>query len=222
MSQSGYSSPSPRALSSRRSAAELVARGVDPRRTAYYVYPPGLRLRLHPHPEAFPQLEPSVRFEINGVGERGDELPRLAGGGDALPGARGRRQPAGRILAGSGHGLAGGPAPSSAAAGATEGAGGLEGARGQHRAVGNRLGIARPDPGPRPAPLSPRLQAIVILVGASDVLRWLEAGCPARRARPGDRSSELFRCHPEQARSAGRRGRLAMVEVAAAGSAGAG
>jgi hypothetical protein len=60
--------------------AELVGRWWIRRRTAYYVHPPGLRLLLHPHPEVFPQLEPSVRFQINGVGERGDELPRLGAG----------------------------------------------------------------------------------------------------------------------------------------------
>ena len=53
-------------------AAELVARSWIRRRTAYYVHPPGLRLLLHPHPEVFPQLERSVRFEINDVGERGE------------------------------------------------------------------------------------------------------------------------------------------------------
>ena len=30
---------------------------------AYYVFTPGLRLRLHPHPQVFPQVEPSVRFD---------------------------------------------------------------------------------------------------------------------------------------------------------------
>jgi hypothetical protein len=42
-----------------------------------------------------------------------------------------------------------------------------------------------------------RLSAIVILVGASDVLRWLEEGAPAR---PSSRVpvDELFACHPER------------------------
>jgi lysophospholipase L1-like esterase len=45
---------------------------------------------------------------------------------------------------------------------------------------------------PRYRPLS----AVVILVGASDVLRWLEAGAPPA---PSARApiEELFRCHPE-------------------------
>src|SRR5205807_1105349 len=42
----------------------------------------------------------------------------------------------------------------------------------------------------------PRLSAIVILVGASDVLRWLEEGAPDRPSSLVP-TGELFRCHPE-------------------------
>jgi len=45
-------------------------------------------------------------------------------------------------------------------------------------------------------PRYPRLQAIVILVGASDVVRWLEQGAPASGSAPA-RTSDVFRCHPE-------------------------
>jgi lysophospholipase L1-like esterase len=41
-----------------------------------------------------------------------------------------------------------------------------------------------------------RLDAIVILVGASDVLRWLEEGVPDAPSSSVP-TSELFRCHPE-------------------------
>ena len=43
------------------------------RRKCYYVWPPYLRLELHPAPEVFPELEKKVRFEINSEGERGNE-----------------------------------------------------------------------------------------------------------------------------------------------------
>src|SRR5256885_13086060 len=61
-------------------AAELAARWWLRHRSLYYVFPPGLRLRLHPDPEVFPQLEPLVRFEVNSHGERGGEGPRLRSG----------------------------------------------------------------------------------------------------------------------------------------------
>jgi len=59
---------------------ELCARLWLRRRGRYYVFPPGLRLRLHPDPEVFPELEPVVRFEINAEGERGNEVPRCKRG----------------------------------------------------------------------------------------------------------------------------------------------
>jgi hypothetical protein len=44
-------------------------------------------------------------------------------------------------------------------------------------------------------PRYPRLQLIVIMVGATDVLRWLEQGAPESPAPV--RVDEVFRCHPE-------------------------
>src|SRR6266496_4387638 len=43
---------------------ELAARWWIRCRRACYVFPPGLRLRLHPDRDAFPELEPVVRIEI--------------------------------------------------------------------------------------------------------------------------------------------------------------
>src|SRR2546427_11246291 len=60
--------------------AELAARWWLRHRSLYYVFPPGLRLRLHPDPEVFPQLEPLVRFEVNRHGERVGAAPRLRSG----------------------------------------------------------------------------------------------------------------------------------------------
>jgi len=73
--------------------AEFVARWALGRR-AYYVWSPGVRMRLHPDPEIFPELERVVRFEVNSDGERGDEAPRskrgvyriLVAGGSAVEG----------------------------------------------------------------------------------------------------------------------------------------
>ena len=45
-------------------------------------------------------------------------------------------------------------------------------------------------------PRYPRLQAIVILVGASDTLRWLEQGAPPTPPAPAA-TQDIFRWHPE-------------------------
>ena len=47
----------------------------------------------------------------------------------------------------------------------------------------------------RVLPRYPRLQLIIILIGATDVLRWLEDGAP--RAPVSTRTEDVFRCHPE-------------------------
>jgi lysophospholipase L1-like esterase len=176
-------------------AAELGARRWIRRRGAYYVFPPGLRLRLHPDREAFPELEPVVRFEVNSEGERGSEVPRVKPGESLY-----------RIL------VVGGSQPEGYLLDQdTSWPGALQrllatpehlrkfGASAVH--VGN---IARSGVGAealdlvlaRVLPRYPRLAAIIVLVGASDMLRWLEQGAPPAppaRARPG----EVFRCHPE-------------------------
>lgn len=173
-------------------ASEFAARWWIHHRTHYYVLPPGLRLRLQPDPDVFPELEPSVRFEVNSDGERGDEVPRsaeglcrilVAGGSQAegylldqdssWPGALQR------LLQRSEH---------------------LQELQATRVHVGN---IARSGVGSealdlileRVLPRYPRLQMIIILVGASDVLRWLEFGAPPFPPPPV-RPSEVFRCHP--------------------------
>ena len=45
-------------------------------------------------------------------------------------------------------------------------------------------------------PRYPRLQLIIILVGATDVLRWLEDGAPRSPVPP--RIEDVFRCHPRE------------------------
>ena len=174
-------------------AAEFTARWWIHRRSRYYVLPPGLRLRLEPDPGVLPQLEPVVRFEVNSEGERGDELPRSAAALCRILVAGGS-QPEGYLLdqdttwPGALHRLLQQPEH-------------LRSLKAKHVHVGN---IARSGVGSealdlileRVLPRYPRLDAIIILVGASDLLRWLELGAPPC-APPPVKASEVFRCHPE-------------------------
>jgi hypothetical protein len=172
---------------------ELAARWWLRHRTHYYVLPPGLRLRLQPDREIFPELERVVRFEVNGDGERGGDLPR-SGPGLCRMLVLGGSQPEGYLLD-----------QDTAWPGALERM--LEAPRHRCRLGADRVhvgNIARSGVGSealdlileRVLPRYPRLQAIIILVGASDVLRWLEAGAPAA-APPPVRIEDVFRCHPE-------------------------
>jgi hypothetical protein len=164
-------------------------------KSQYFVLPPGLRLQLHIDRETFPELERVTRLEVNRDGERGSEVPRLKGG-----------QKLYRLL------VVGGSQPEgymldqdsswpSALQRLLSEPQGLRRLDADDVHVGN---IARSGLGAealdtvleRILPRYPRLSAIVILVGASDVLRWLEAGAPPAPASPL-RTSDIFRCHPE-------------------------
>lgn len=174
-------------------AIELAARRMV-RCAGYYVLPPGLRLRLHPDPDAFPNLERDVRFEVNRQGERGGEVPAARGLYRIL--VAGGSQPEGYLL----DQQTNWPGALQRALNQPERLAAL-GASCVH--VGN---IARSGVGSealdlileRVLPRYPRLSAIVILVGASDVLRWLEAGAPAEPLPPV-RVADVFRIHPETA-----------------------
>jgi lysophospholipase L1-like esterase len=174
-------------------AAELGARRWIRRRTGYYVWPPGMRLELRSADDGSAHRAPRVRFDVNADGERGrDVRPEepglfrvLAAGGSSVeclalteevswPGALERILNAPENLR-------------------TLGA--------QRVHVGNigRSGVSSRHLDlilERVLPRYPRLSAIVILVGASDVLRWLEEGATAApSALPP--IGEIFRCHPE-------------------------
>jgi lysophospholipase L1-like esterase len=169
---------------------EFAARAAI-RRSAYYVFPPGLRLRMRPDPETFPQLERATRFDVNTVGERGRELPVSDNLYRVL--VAGGSQPEGFLLdqdttwPGALQCLLDAP-ERRRELGAT------------HVHVGS---IARSGVGSealelifkRVLPRYPRLQLIIIMVGATDVLRWLEQGAP-EALRPVD-IADVFRCHPE-------------------------
>ncbi|MFM7296485.1 MAG: GDSL-type esterase/lipase family protein [Planctomycetota bacterium] len=75
-------------------ASELAARALVRASRAYYVWRPHDRTHMRIDPTSLPTLEPLVRFEINSEGERGDELPAerrglyrvLVAGGSAAEG----------------------------------------------------------------------------------------------------------------------------------------
>src|SRR3954465_12817185 len=187
---------------------ELSVRWWIRHRRQYFVLPPGLGLRLEPDPDILPQLERFVRFDVNAEGERGSDLPR-SGGRLFRVLIAGGSQPEGYLLDQD-----------------TAWPGGLQRLleRPEHVAklgadrvhIGN---IARSGVGARALdqilarvlPRYPRLQTIILLVGASDVLHWLELGAPADPP-PAARTSDVFRCHPELT-FGWRVNRLALVEL---------
>jgi hypothetical protein len=190
-------------------AAELGARAWLRRRRVYHVYPPGLRLRLYPDHRVFPQLEPCVRFEVNRHGERGDEVPPAEDGLYRVLVAGGS-QPEGYLL--DQH---------------TSWPGALQrlletpenlrrlGAKRAHVGSVARSGIGSEALDlilQRILPRYPRLQTLVLLVGASDVLRWLEQGAPPS-APAAASTSDVFMCHPELD-FRWRPARLALLELA--------
>ena len=170
---------------------ELVTRWSIRRRARYYVFPPGLRLRLSPDADVFPHLERATRFDVNADGERGDEVPRIEGVFRVL--VAGGSQPEGYLLD-----------QETAWPGALQRL--LQAPSCRQRLDATRVhvgSIARSGVGSegldlifeRVLPRYPRLQLIVILIGATDVLRWLECGVP--QIIPPVRVPDVFRCHPE-------------------------
>jgi lysophospholipase L1-like esterase len=173
-------------------SAEFAARWWLRFRSLYHVWPPGLRVRVYPDPDVFPELERIVRFEVNSDGERGDEIPR---DGNFY-----------RIL------VAGGSAPEGYLLDqATSWPGALQRLLNRPEAlsdlraakvhVGN---ISRSNIGSqalslvleRVLPHYRRLDVIILMVGMSDVFRWLEIGTP-RTLSSSIPASDVFVCHPE-------------------------
>ena len=176
-------------------AAEIGSRWWIRRRSRYYMWPPGQRYKMLQDLRVFPQMEPDVRIEINSDGERASEVRgdeeglfrALVAGGSSVeclaldqstswPGVLER-------LLGSAESLR------------------VLGARKVH--VGNigRSGIAARHLElifERLLPQYPRLSAILIVVGGSEVLQWLAAGAPLEPLPYSVTASETFACHPEQ------------------------
>jgi len=172
-------------------AVELAARWWIRRRDQYYVMPPGLRLRLEPDREVFPQLERATRFDVNSDGERGDEVPESSDGLYRVLVAGGS-QPEGFLLdqdtawPGALHRLL--AAPDARA---------RLGASAVHVGCIARSGVGSEALGlllDRVLPRYQRLQLIIIMIGATDVMRWLEYG--AASSLPPVRIPDIFRCHP--------------------------
>ena len=172
-------------------AVELVARWWIRRQDRHYVMPPGLRLRLEIDRDVFPQLEQRTRFDVNSQGERGDELPASSDGLYRVLVAGGS-QPEGFLLD-----------QNTAWPGALHRLLETPDERARLRASKVHVGsIARSGVGSealdllfdRVLPRYPRLQLIVIMIGATDVMRWLEYG--AANSLPPVRVADIFRCHP--------------------------
>lgn len=173
---------------------ELACRWWFRRRTGYHVWLPGMRLDLRQNADAFAQVEPRVRFEVNADGERGSDVTKdktglfrvlVAGGSSAECLALDQPTTWPGVL----ERLLSGDAARSAL-----------GARAVH--VGN---IARSGIGSRQLdlilehvlPRYGRVDALVIMVGASDVLRWLEEGAPPSLG-PEPEVEDVFSSHPRQ------------------------
>jgi lysophospholipase L1-like esterase len=190
--------------------SELAARWWIRRRSRYHVWPAHARIEIRMDPDAFPELERSCRFYINGDGERGGDV-------------RGDERGLYRILA-----VGGSAVECFGLDQATSWPGCLEGLlntppnlatlRASRVHVGNigHSGVGSAELElilSRILPQYTRLDAILIMVGASDVYHWLEEG--AQPARPPFCVPEqsLFADNPRQA--FGWRPRtLALVEVA--------
>jgi hypothetical protein len=174
-------------------AAELLARAWLARCGRYDVWEPGLRLDMEIDRATLPQLEPRVRFEVNRDGERGDEPP---------PPARGTW----RAL------VAGGSAaecffldqdsawPQRVQRALSEPAAlrALGAERAHVGSIGRSLVTCEHVETllARVLPRYERLDAVVLMVGASDVVTWLETTPPS--VREGALATrELFNAHPE-------------------------
>jgi lysophospholipase L1-like esterase len=170
---------------------ELAARWRIFRADRYYVLPPGVRFRLEIDRDTFPQLERTTRFLVNSAGERGDELPESSEGLYRVLVAGGS-QPEGFLLdqnttwPGALHRLLEAPQAKAHLGASRVHVGSIARSGVGSEALDLMLG--------RLLPHYPRLQLIVIMIGASDVMRWLEYGAAA--SLPPVRIPDIFRCHP--------------------------
>jgi len=176
-------------------AIELVSRWWLRQRSRYAVWPPHMRQEIRLARDVFPELEPTVRFDINSDGERGNEAPSdkhglyrvLATGGSAVE-CFALDQPSSW------------PAVLERQLNEATSVRRL-GARRVH--VGNighsGVGAAELDLIlERVLPQYDRLDLILIMVAASDVYHWVEEGAPA--SQPPSRVPEmlLFGAHPRK------------------------
>jgi lysophospholipase L1-like esterase len=176
-------------------AAELAARAWIRLRGRYFVWRPHERTHMELDRESLPTLEPLVRFEINAEGERGGELPSdrrglyrvLVAGGSA---AEGYMLDQSSSWAGALEELLSRPEALSAL-----------GARRVH--VGNIArslvpcaSIARMLDGVLPR--YDKLDLVLLMVGASDMVDWLETRCPPQPREQSPTLEGLFDEHCER------------------------
>lgn len=174
--------------------AELCTRAWLARHGRYFVWPPYARTRMELDREALPMLEKTTRIEINADGERGDPLPPsgaktyrvLVTGGSvaecyfldqdtAWPAVIQRilAQPENLQRLGVQHAHVGNVARSLVTC----------------RHVAHMLA--------KTLPRYPRVDAIVLMVGASDLVYWLEQRTPPVLDDSPPPAAQVFGAHPE-------------------------
>lgn len=173
---------------------ELTARWWLRRLNAYYVWLPGVRLHLHTDRKALPEFEPLLRIEINSDGERGAQV-------------RGADEGLYRVLAAGGSAVEGHCLDQ-----ASNWTAQLERLLGTPEHL-SRLGATRVHVGgigrsavtaedvdltlQRVLPRYRRLDAVLVMIGAGDVVKWLACGAPSNAPAPPGAVPDLFAFHPE-------------------------
>jgi lysophospholipase L1-like esterase len=173
-------------------AAELAARLIIRKQGRYLVNTPGTRTVLDLEPAVSPHLEPRVRIEMNSLGERGDEV-----GGDLSDTLR--------VIVVGGSAtfcyLVDQPSAWPQKTGTYLQQMGAAGARGRSRVhVGNLSQAELSAAGARMivekvVAKYASLDAVLLMIGLSDMLRWLRYGAPEHP--PTQTAADVFAIHPE-------------------------
>ena len=175
--------------------AEIGSRWWLRHRSKYHVWPPHARIEMQMDADAFPELEPRCRFYINADGERGGDVRAgepglyrvLVAGGSAVE-CFALDQPS--SWPGNLERLLNAPGNLAVLGGRRVHVGNIG-----HSGVGSaELEIILD----RVLPQYSHLDAILIMVGASDVYHWLEEGASPARAPSCVAESLLFAEHPQQ------------------------
>ncbi|MEO8029489.1 MAG: hypothetical protein ABI765_01505 [Gemmatimonadota bacterium] len=162
-------------------------------RDRYFVWQPHTRLMIRPDPVTHPQLEPLVRWQVNAEGERGSPAPRsgrvyriLAAGGSAVECflLDQSTQWPGRLEL-----LLQRPECLRAVGADRVHCGSIGRSSVGSESLDLMLTHVLAQPG--------KIDAIILMVGATDVLAWLEIGAPSDRPASPRPVSELFDRHPE-------------------------
>ena len=173
-------------------AAEFWARARLRRRMEYFVLDPCRETVLEVDRETLPGLEPTVRIAVNSAGERGDELPRDRAGLYRVLVAGGSAAECYMLD----HGTAWPHVVQDELAARADELGA------RHVHVGNvgRSLVACDAVNvilQRVLPRYERLDLVILMVGASDVVAWLEQRTPAVLEESRTSTDYLFDRHPE-------------------------